>query len=85
MEARTSTGTLLLLELINASPRSNWVMLRISVRVSFNVSRTYSASSGSRLRMILVLLLFMMALPYLPSSREKKSDRSWLAAIAAAP
>ena len=85
LEARTSTGTLLLLELINASPRSNRVMLRISVRVSFNVSRTYSASSGSRLRMILVLLLLMMARPYLPSSREKKSDRSWLAAIAAAP
>ena len=40
-----------------ASPRSNWVILRISVRVSFKTSLTYSASSGSRLRMILVLLL----------------------------
>ena len=63
LDALMMTGTLLLLLEISASPRSNWVMLRISVRVSFKTSLTYSASSGSRLRMILVLLLLRMARP----------------------
>ena len=57
------TGTLLLLLEIRASPRSNWVMLRISVRVSFRPSLTYSASSGSRFRIIFVFELLRMDLP----------------------
>lgn len=57
------TGTLLLLLEISASPRSNWVILRISVRVSFRTSLTYSASSGSRFRIIFVLELLRMDLP----------------------
>jgi len=40
LEAFTTTGTLLLLELMSASPRSKRVMARISVRVSFSVSCT---------------------------------------------
>ena len=39
-EALTTTGTLLELEQIKASPRSNWVMARTSLRVSFKVSWT---------------------------------------------
>ena len=57
------TGTLLLLLDSSASPRSNWVMLRSSVRESFSTSLTYSASSGSRFRMIFVLLLLRIARP----------------------
>ena len=80
-----TTGTLLLLEQTRASPRSNWVMERSSVRVSFSTSCTVLASSGSRFRMILFLELLMIARPYLPSSRPKKSERSCVAEIAAPP
>ena len=64
LDALMMTGTLLLLLEIRASPRSNWVMLRISVRVSFRTSLTYSASSGSRFRIIFVFELLRMDLPY---------------------
>lgn len=57
----------------------------ISVLESFIQSLTASASSGSRFSIIFVLLLLTIPLPYLPSSRAKKSERSCVAAIAAPP
>ena len=77
--------TLLLLVEIRPLPRSKWVTSIVSASDRCRVSWTRSASSSSKFKMILVLLLLMMPFPKRPSSRLKKSLRSWLAQIADPP
>ena len=84
-DALMDTGTLLAPEQISASPLSNQVMESISVLVNFSTSYTYFASSGSRLSTILFWLLFIIARPYFPSSKPKKSDKSCVADTAMPP
>ena len=66
-------------------PRSVVMIDEISEWESFKTSLTYSASSGSRFRIIFVLQLLRMARPYWPPSKSNRAERFCSAPQAPAP
>src|SRR5699024_9856321 len=84
-DALNSTVMLLLFVDIRPLPRWKCVMFITSVSERCRICFTRCASSSSRFRTSLVLQLFMIPFPYLPSSRAKKSFKSCVAKTAEPP